>query len=189
MLGLVPLNVPLKTCMGTLVSTMSAMPSPPNSLSPHASKMPSSPTAKELRRVASVELISRSFPSGKISRSGPWVSRREVWVYICYRACCSSLVLFGRTDELLPSSLSLSLFLSLSRSRTHTLSLSHTHTAAAARRRSGRPRADLRWCASVCVTAAATEARRTTGVEQRGPSRTPRPCASGSGGRCCARAV
>ena len=108
---------------------MSAMASPPNSLSPHASKMPSSPTAKELRRVASVELISRSFPSGKISRSGPWVSRREVWVYICYRACCSSLVLFGRTDELLPSSLSLSLSLSLSRSRTHThsLSLAHTH--------------------------------------------------------------
>ena len=135
-LGLVPLNVPLKTCMGTLVSTMSPMPSPPNSLSPHASKMPSSPTAKELRRVASIErgrsrVLARGYPDGKFG-----------FIYVIGRAvppvCYLGGHLTGQTSSCPPLSLSLSFFLSLSlslsfarslaRSRTHTHSLSRTHT-------------------------------------------------------------
>ena len=141
-----------------------------------------------LFRAGRSRVLARGYPDGKFG-----------FIYVIGRAVPPLCYSGGQTSSCPPLSLSLSFSLSLSlslslarslaRSRTHTLSLSHTHTAAAARRRPGRPRADLRWCASVCVTAAATEARRTTGVEQRGPSRTPRPCASGSGGRCCARAV
>ena len=141
-LSLAPLSpTARRTCSGTLVSAMSPMPGPPSSLSPNASKMPSSRTAKELRRVTSFERA-----RSRVLARGPWVSRRGVWVYICYRAWCSSLALSGRTDELLPSSLSRS----LARSRTHTLSLSRAHTQLQ-RHGAGLEAADRSAVVCVCV--------------------------------------
>ena len=129
-----------------------------------------------LFRAGRSRVLARGYPDGKFG-----------FIYVIGRAVPPLCYSGGQTSSCPPLSLSLSFSLSLAREHTH--SLSRTHTQLQRHGAGLDARADLRWCASVCVTAAATEARRTTGVEQRGPSRTPRPCASGSGGRCCARAV